>query len=134
MLQEFKKFILRGNVIDLAVGVMIGAAFGSVVNSLVADILTPFIGIFAKVPDFASWIITLNGSNFMIGKFINVLISFLIVSFTIYFFIVLPINSLNDKGKKEEEKEPTTKKCSECDSEISIKAKRCPFCTSIINK
>ncbi|MDD4409756.1 MAG: large conductance mechanosensitive channel protein MscL [Candidatus Pacebacteria bacterium] len=133
MLQEFKKFILRGNVVDLAVGVMVGAAFGSVVSSLVSDILTPFIGVFAKVPDFAGWTFTINSSHFMIGKFINNLISFLIVSFTIYFFIVLPINSLNEKTKKESQSVPTTKKCPECDSDVPIKAKKCPFCTSHIS-
>lgn len=132
MLQEFKKFILRGNVVDLAVGVIIGAAFSGVVNSLVSDLLTPFIGVFAKVPDFSNMIFAINGSNFMIGNFINKLISFLIVSFTIYFFVIVPLNSLMEKTKKEAGNDPTTKKCPECDSEISIKAKKCPFCASQI--
>jgi large conductance mechanosensitive channel len=133
MLEEFKKFILRGNVIDLAVGVIIGAAFGGVVNSLVADILTPLIGVIAKIPDFSNWYFVLGGSKFMIGKFINSSISFLIVSFTIYFFVVLPINSLLATGKGPAESTPTKKNCPHCDSEISIKAKKCPFCTSDIH-
>jgi large conductance mechanosensitive channel len=98
----FKQFILRGNVVDLAVGVVIGAAFGGLVESLVKDVLTPVIGAIAKVPDFSGLFFTINGSQFMYGSFINHLISFLIVSATIYFFVVTPINKLVMRTKKEE--------------------------------
>jgi large conductance mechanosensitive channel len=102
----FKKFILRGNVVDLAVGVVIGAAFGGLVESLVKDILTPFIGAIAKVPDFSGLFFTLNDSKFMYGSFINTVISFLLVSVAIYFFVVLPINKLVERTKNNEESTP----------------------------
>lgn len=98
----FKQFILRGNVVDLAVGVVIGAAFSGLVESLVKDILTPVIGAIAKVPDFSGLYFTVHGSQFMYGNFFNHLISFLIVSATIYFFVVTPINKLVMRNKKEE--------------------------------
>jgi large conductance mechanosensitive channel len=130
MLQGFKKFILRGNVVDLAVGVVIGAAFGNVVTSLVSDLLTPLIGAIAKLPDFSAWSFTLNNSKFMVGNFINHLISFIIVAAAIYFFVIVPLNALVARVKKEPPADPTDKKCPYCWSEIPIKAIRCPFCTS----
>jgi large conductance mechanosensitive channel len=132
MLKGFKQFILRGNVVDLAVGVVIGAAFGTVVSSLVKDILTPLIGAIVKAPDFSGLAFTINGSNFMYGNFINALISFVIVAAAVYFFVVTPINALIAKTRKEEPLDPTTKKCPECLSEISIEAKRCAYCTSVL--
>ncbi len=132
MLKEFKQFLLRGNVVDLAVGVVIGASFGSVVTSLVADILTPFIGAIAKVPDFSDLVFTINGSKFMYGHFINVVISFLLISASIFFFIVKPINILISKSKKGVPADPTTKRCPECLSEIPIQAKRCSHCTQVV--
>lgn len=109
MLQGFKSFLLRGNVVDLAVGVVIGAAFGSVVTSLVADILTPLIGALLKTPDFSGLSFSLNGSALMYGNFLNALISFVIVAFAIYFFVVVPLNKAMGLGKKkEEEKTPET--------------------------
>lgn len=133
MLKGFKQFILRGNVVDLAVGVVIGASFGSIVNSLVKDLLTPLIGAIIKSPDFSGLMFTINGSQFMYGNFLNALIAFLIVAFSIYFFVVTPINTLIAKSKKEKPVDPTTKKCPECLSEIHIDAKRCPYCTSIVS-
>lgn len=130
MLEGFKKFLLRGNVIDLAVGIVIGAAFGSLVTALVKDLLTPFVGAVMKAPDFSALSFTINDSQFLYGDFINALISFLISAASIYFFVVLPLGKF---AKKDDKKEPTTKKCSECDSTISIKAKRCPNCTSQLN-
>jgi large conductance mechanosensitive channel len=97
MLQGFKQFILRGNAVDLAVGVVIATSFGAVVNSLVSDILTPFIAAVFKAPDFSGLFFTINGSKFMYGNFFNVLISFVIVSATIYFFVVLPMNKMMEK-------------------------------------
>lgn len=102
----FKQFILRGNVVDLAVGVVIGAAFGAVVTSLVSDILTPFIGAIVKAPDFSALFFEINGSKFMYGNFINALISFVIVAGTIYFFVVTPLNKIMARTKKEEKEVP----------------------------
>jgi len=132
MLKGFKQFILRGNVVDLAVGVVIGASFGSVVNSLVKDILTPFIAAIFKAPDFSGLMFTINGSKFMYGNFINAFIAFIIVAASVYFFVVTPINTLIAKTRKEKPLDPTTKKCPECLSEIPIDAKKCAFCTSIV--
>ncbi len=124
MLKGFKDFILRGNVIDLAVGVVIGAAFGAVVESLVKDVLTPLIGAIARVPNFANLSFTLNGSRFMYGAFINALLGFLLVAASIYFFVVVPVSKLVPKKQ-----EPvTTKDCGECCSSIPLQAKRCKHC------
>jgi large conductance mechanosensitive channel len=129
MLKEFKQFLLRGNVVDLAVGVVIGAAFGAVVTALVADVLTPFIAAIAKVPDFSGLAFTLNGSKFSIGHFLNALVSFLLVSTAVFFFVVKPMNHLIARSRKETPSDPTTKKCSECLSEIPLDAKRCAHCS-----
>jgi large conductance mechanosensitive channel len=129
MLKGFKQFILRGNVVDLAVGVVIGASFGSVVTSLVEDILTPLIGAIIKSPDFSHLYFVLNESKFMYGEFLNALIAFLIVAVAVYFFVITPINSLVNKTRKEKPIDPTTKKCGKCMSEIHIDATKCPFCT-----
>ncbi|MDD2753803.1 MAG: large conductance mechanosensitive channel protein MscL [Candidatus Portnoybacteria bacterium] len=131
MLKEFKQFLLRGNVVDLAVGVIIGAAFGSVVTALVSDLLTPFIAAIAKVPDFSGFAFTVNGSKFMIGHFINALISFILVAAAIFFFVVKPMNMLIARSKKGAPVDPTTKKCKECLSEIPIDARRCSHCTQL---
>jgi len=128
IIEGFKNFILRGNAVDLAVGIVIGASFGTVVTTLVKGLLTPLIGAIAKVPDFSGLFFTLNGSKFMYGEFINALISFLLVAVAVYFFVVLPINSLMSRIKKKELAVPTTKKCPECLSEIPINAKRCAHC------
>jgi len=131
-MKGFKQFILRGNVVDLAVGVVIGASFGTVVNSLVKDILTPFISAIFKAPDFSGLMFIVNGSSFMYGNFINSLIAFIIVATSVYFFVVTPINTLISKTRKEKPLDPTTKKCTECLSEIPLEAKRCPYCTSVL--
>lgn len=133
MLKEFKQFLLRGNVVDLAVGVVIGAAFGTIVSSLVSDLLTPFIAAIAKVPDFSGLMFTINDSQFMYGHFINSLISFILVASAVFFFVVKPMNMLISRSRKEPPADPTTKKCPECLSEIPIEAKRCAFCTSDLN-
>ena len=134
MLKEFKQFLLRGNVVDLAVGVVIGAAFGTIVTALVSDILTPIISAIARVPDFGDLIFTINGSVFKYGHFINSLVSFLLVAFSVFFFVVKPMNLLiaRSRSKKELPADPTTKKCTECLSEIPVEAKRCSYCTQII--
>lgn len=128
MFKEFGKFLLRGNVVDLAVGVVIGAAFGSVVSALVADVLTPLIGAIAKVPDFSGLSFTLNGSKFMYGHLINAVISFVLVAAAIFLFVVKPMNIISSRMKKAEAATPTTKKCPECLSDIPLAAKRCAHC------
>src|SRR3989344_2962308 len=133
MLKEFKQFLLRGNAIDLAVGVVVGAAFGAVVTALVSDIITPLISAIAKIPDFSGLLFIINGSKFMYGHFLNVIISFILVAATIFFFIIKPMNLLISRSRKGPPADPTTKKCSECLSEIPIQAKRCSYCTQITN-
>lgn len=134
MLKEFKQFLLRGNVVDLAVGVVIGAAFGTIVTALVSDLLTPLIAAIAKVPDFNGLVFKLNGSEFKYGHFLNTLVSFLLVASSIFFFVVRPMNILiaKSRSKKEVPADPTTKKCNECLSEIPIEAKRCSHCTQVV--
>jgi large conductance mechanosensitive channel len=130
-MKGFKQFLLRGNVVDLAVGIVIGVAFGGVVTALVKDLLTPLIAAQVKQPDFSGLSFTLNGSKFLYGEFINALLSFLIIAAAVYFFVVLPINALIARTRKEPvPADPTTKKCPECLSEIPIDARRCAFCTS----
>lgn len=133
MLREFKQFLLRGNVVDLAVGVVVGAAFGTIVNALVTDILTPFISAIAKVPDFSELTFTINGSLFTIGHFLNALISFILIAGAVFFFIVKPMNLLTARSRKGPPADPTTKKCTECRSEIPLDAKRCAHCTQLVD-
>ncbi len=130
MLKGFKQFLLRGNVVDMAVGIVIGAAFGGVVTGFVKDLLTPLIAAIVKQPDFSALTFTVNGSKFSYGDFINVLLSFVIIAAAVYFFVVVPINALIARSRREPPADPTTKKCPECRSEIAIDAKRCAFCTS----
>jgi large conductance mechanosensitive channel len=127
----FRKFILRGNVVDLAVGVVIGAAFSGVVQALVKDVITPLIGMFGGVSDFSTWTIVVRGSRFPIGDFINTLVSFLLIALVVYFLVVLPVTKLMDKYKSEPQPSPT-KECPECVSKIPKAARRCPQCTAQI--
>ena len=129
MLKGFKQFLLRGNVVDIAVGIVIGAAFGAVVTGLVKDLLTPFIAAIVKVPDFSGLNFSLNSSKFAYGDFLNVLLSFIIIAAAVYFFVVVPVNALIARARKEPPADPTTKKCPECLSEIPIGARRCAVCT-----
>lgn len=129
-LEEFKAFALKGNVMDLAVGVIIGGAFQAIVTSLVGDIITPIIGIFAST-DFSNLIATVNGSEIKYGAFITAVLNFIIMAFII-FCIVKGLNKLAERKKKEEANEPTEKTCPFCQSTISIKATRCPHCTSAL--
>ncbi len=130
MLDGFKKFILRGNVVDMAVGVVIGAAFGGVVGSLTKGLLTPFIGAVVKLPNFSNLKYNVRGSEFLVGDFLNAVISFLLIAAAVYFFVVVPINWLVARMHKEQAPAaPTTKKCPECMSEIPLEAKRCAHCT-----
>lgn len=130
MIQEFKQFLLRGNVVDLAVGVVIGAAFGTIVTSLVEDIITPLIAALGGQPDFSALKLTLNNSAIMYGQFINAAIAFLIIAAVIFFGVVKPMNHLIARAKRGQEAEPGEKECPECLSSIPAKAKRCKHCTA----
>lgn len=132
-MKGFKQFILRGNVLDLAVAVVMGAAFGAVVTALVKDLLTPFIAATVGKPDFSNIVFTINSSKFPIGDFINQLISFLLIGAAVYFFVVLPVNTLLARIKRgDAPPDPTTKQCPECLSSIPIAARRCAFCTTML--
>jgi len=129
MLSGFKQFILRGNVIDMSVGVVVGAAFASLVSAFTADLLTPLIGAVRGVPSFDAFKFTLHGSEFKLGNFINAAISFLLIAATVYFFVVTPVNLLVSRMRKAPAPaDPTTKKCPECLSEIPLEARRCAHC------
>ena len=133
MLKGFRDFILRGNVVDLAVAFIMGAAFNAIVNSLVKDVFTQFIAAVVGKQDFSAWKVYVNGTPIMIGNFVNATISFLIIAFVVYFFMVLPINSLIARFKGPVPvAPPTTKTCPECLSEIPVAAKRCAHCTQAV--
>lgn len=131
MFKEFRKFILRGNVVDLAVGVVIGAAFNSVVQALVRDMITPIIAALGGNKHFANSSFTIHNSQFLYGDFLNTLISFVVVAAAVFFFVVQPINKLTELSmRRKDTEEPSTKKCQFCLSEIPGEATRCKFCTS----
>jgi large conductance mechanosensitive channel len=130
MLKGFREFVVRGNVIDLAVAVVIGAAFGAVIAAFVKDLITPLIAAFIGKPDFSALGVTINGSRLLLGDFLNAVISFVMIAAAVYVFVVTPVNALNARRKRGED--PTTKKCSECLSEVPVGARRCAFCTSTL--
>lgn len=133
ILKGFQQFVMRGNVIDLAVAVVIGAAFTAVVNALVKDLITPLIAAVAGKPDFSAIAFTLGGSKFALGDFINAVVTFLLDALAIYLFVVLPVNALTERMRRgEPAPDPTTKQCPECLSEIPIGARRCAHCTSVL--
>ena len=129
MLSGFKQFILRGNVVDMAVGVVIGAAFATVVSAFTRDLLTPLIAALVGKPDFSAITFTVNGSVFALGDFINAMVSLILVAAAVYFFVVTPVNLLVARMRKAPAPaDPTTKKCTECLSEIPLDAQRCAYC------
>ena len=131
MVKEFRDFVLRGNVIDLAVAVVIGAAFGALVTALVEDFITPLIAAIFGEPDFSALEFTINDSVFTYGHFINALITFLTVATAIFFFVVKPMNMLRARMQRPGAPVPdNTKKCPECLSDIPLEARRCAFCTT----
>jgi large conductance mechanosensitive channel len=133
MLKGFRQFILRGNVLDLAVAVVIGGAFGTVVTALVKDLITPLLAAIIGKPDFSALAFTVNGSRFPIGDFINAVVAFVLIAAAIYFLVIVPVNALLARIRRgETPPDPTTKKCPECLSEVPIAARRCAFCTSVI--
>jgi large conductance mechanosensitive channel len=132
-MKGFKQFIMRGNVLDLAVAVVVGAAFGAVVTALVKDLITPLVAAIVGKPDFSAIQFEINGSKFLMGDFINALISFLLIAAAVYFFVILPVNVLMAQMRRgETPPDPTTKPCPECLSTIPIAARRCAFCTTAL--
>ncbi len=129
-MKGFRAFLLRGNVVDLAVAVVIGVAFGAVITAFVKDLVTPLLAALGGKPDFSALYFTINKSRFLYGDFIDVVLAFLIIAAVIYFLVVLPYTKLIERSRKEPPADPTTKKCPECLSEIPIDARRCAFCTS----
>ena len=130
MLREFRSFILRGNLVDLAVAVVIGTAFTAVVNALVKDIVTPLIAAVGGEPNFGNLAFTINGSRFAYGDFLNALLTFLIVAAVMFFLVIKPVNVLLDQLQTEPEVESPTRACPECLSQIPRPASRCAFCTT----
>ena len=134
MLKGFRQFLLRGNVVDLAVAVVVGGAFGTVVTALVKDLITPLIAAIVGTPDFSALVFTINGSKFLIGDFVNAVVAFVLVAAAIYFFVVVPMNAVVARlHRGEAPPDPTTKRCPECLSEVPIGARRCAFCTSALS-
>lgn len=134
MFKGFRQFIMRGNVMDLAVAVVIGAAFGAVISSFVTNILTPLIAAIFGKPDFSAFTVTINGGVIAYGLFLNALVGFLLIAAAVYFFMVAPMNAWKARqARGAAPPDPTTKKCPECISEIPIAARRCAFCASPVS-
>jgi large conductance mechanosensitive channel len=133
MFSGFRQFLMRGNVIDLAVAVVIGGAFGAVVTALVKDLLTPLIAAIVGKPDFSAIALEVNGSRFLIGDFINAIVSFVLIAAAVYVFVVVPMNAVTARLRRgDKPPDPTTKACPECMSTVPIAARRCAFCTSVL--
>ncbi len=133
MIREFRDFVLRGNVVDLAVAVVIGAAFGAVVSSLVENMITPLIGAIGGSPSFERLSFTINGSKFGYGAFLNALISFVLIAAVVFFLVVKPLNTLMARLKPGKPVDAPTRACPECLSDIPVKARRCAFCTAEVS-
>jgi large conductance mechanosensitive channel len=132
MFKGFREFVLRGNVVDMAVGVVIGAAFGSIVTAFVKDLLTPLIAALVGKPDFSAFSFEVNGSKFLYGDFLNAVVAFLLIAAAVYYFVVLPVNALMSRMHKDPPATPDKKTCPDCQSEIPIAARKCAFCTSAV--
>ncbi|MGE3269225.1 MAG: large conductance mechanosensitive channel protein MscL [Chloroflexota bacterium] len=132
MFDGFKKFLLRGNVVDLAVAVVIGAAFKEIVDTMVKGLITPLIGIFGGVPDFSALSFSINGSQFLVGTFINAVVAFIILAAVIYFVVVVPMNRLMARLQPKAPEPQKTRECPECLSKIPLLATRCAFCTAAV--
>ena len=131
-MKEFRQFILRGSLVDLAVAVVIGTAFAAVIAALVADLITPLIAAIGGKQDFSSLAFHINGRRFAYGSFINALLAFVIVAAVLFFFVIKPVNALMNRRRTEPDVESTTRECPECLSQVPIGARRCAFCTSEI--
>jgi len=132
-MKEFKEFILRGNLVDMAVGIVIGIAFAAVVSALVADLITPLLAAIGGKPDFSSLTFTVNKSHFLYGAFVNALIAFLLIAAVLFFLVVKPVNALMARRRTEAPVDATTHPCPECLSEIPLAARRCAFCTAEVS-
>ena len=133
MMKEFKEFVLKGNVVDLAVAVVVGAAFGAIVTALVRDLITPLLAAIGGQPDFSRLTFTVNNSKFLYGDFFNAIIAFLIIATVVFFLVVKPLNKLTERARRNKKTDdPSTKKCDACFSVVNIKATRCAFCTSTL--
>lgn len=132
LLNEFKAFLLRGNVVDLAVAIVVGVAFVAVVTAFVEDLITPLIAAVVGEPDFSALDFTINDSTFRYGDFINKVISFITIAAAVFFFVVVPVNALMARYSKEPPPDPTIRKCPECLSDIPVEARRCAFCTATV--
>jgi large conductance mechanosensitive channel len=130
VLSEFRQFILRGNLVDLAVAVVIGTAFGAVVAAVVEDLITPLVAAVGGEPDFSALAFTVNGSQFRYGHFLNALFSFLLVAAVLFFLVLKPVNALMARYRTEPPPERETHECGECLSQIPVAARRCAFCTA----
>ncbi|UCH86929.1 MAG: large conductance mechanosensitive channel protein MscL [Dehalococcoidia bacterium] len=130
LLIEFKQFLLRGNFVDMAVALVMALAIFAVVQALIGDLITPIIAAIAGEPDFSALTFEINKSIFRYGHFINAVITFILMAAAVFFFIVVPMNALIARSRKEPPADPTTRKCPECLSEIPVDARRCAFCTS----
>jgi large conductance mechanosensitive channel len=132
MLKEFRQFILRGNLVDLATAVVIGAAFTAVVNAVVKDLITPLIAAIGGKPNFDALAFTINGSRFAYGNFLNELLTFLIIAAVVFFLVIKPVNALLERLQPSPKVDQETRDCPECLSAIPVSAKRCAFCTSAV--
>jgi large conductance mechanosensitive channel len=132
MLNEFRRFIVRGNLVDLAVAVVIGTAFAAVAASLVEDLITPLIAAIGGESDFSALSFEINGSRFRYGDFINALIAFLLVAAVLFFAVIKPVNALLARAQSETPVDEETRRCPECLSQIPHEARRCAFCTTAL--
>jgi large conductance mechanosensitive channel len=132
MLKGFREFLFRGNVVDLAVAVVIGGAFGGIVTALVKDLLTPLIAALVGKPDFSALTFTVNNSKFLYGDFLNAVVSFVLIVAAIYFFIVVPMNAVTSRLSKPAPGVPEVKECPECLSPMPAAARRCAHCTAVV--
>jgi large conductance mechanosensitive channel len=128
-LKDFREFLLRGNLVDMAVGIVIGVAFAAVVTALVADLVTPLIASIGGQPDFSTLKFKINGSQFLYGSFLNALITFVVIAAVVFFFVVKPVNALMKRYRTEPPVDETTRECPHCLSQIPVAARRCAFCT-----
>ena len=132
MVKEFREFILRGNLVDLAVAVVIGTAFGAVIAAFVKDLITPLIAAIGGQPDFSALTFTINDSRFLYGDFINALLAFLIIAAVVFFFVIKPVNALMARFQPAPAVDVKTRECPECMSDIPLSATRCAFCTTVV--
>jgi large conductance mechanosensitive channel len=132
MVSDFKAFLLRGNLVDTAVGIVIGLAFAAVITAFVGDLITPLLAAIGGNPNFAALSFTINGSHFLYGAFLNALITFVVIAAVIFFFVVKPVNAMMARRKTEPPVDQPTRPCPECLSEIPVAAHRCAFCTAVV--